>query len=139
MKNNVKCWKNIDKIEENWQKTIHVGSNDFALKVATEEEIKKGSACLKQWIVEKRYEVLTSGLNVSTPYINWKTERVEIAFEELIFYNGECVGICHEECIMLFNDKSTHLCKKFLGEFPTGPDRTRYVYDYYELMNVQPL
>ena len=61
-------------------------------------------------------------------------DYVEIPFEELIFSDGECIGIYHEECVLLFGDPKTHRTPKWLGEFVTGPDSSVDVYDYYLLI-----
>ena len=59
-----------------------------------------------------------------------------IPFEELIFSDGDCIGVYHEECVMIFADERTHERKKWLGEMITGPDRSVDIYDYYYLRTV---
>ena len=100
---------------------------------ATAEEIERGNECLSRWSVVREYEVLVSGYSVSHSYLDRKGEQESVPFGELIFWDGECIGICHAECVFLFADEKTHFQKKYLGEFITGPDRTRDVYDHYVL------
>jgi len=130
----MKCWKIIDKSKVAKQQVIHVGTNTYALQATTEEEIKEGSICQNEWCVERQYEVQVCGLDTPRPYWDKRSEQQSIPFEELIFCDGECLGIYHAECIMLFDNKKTHRQEKYLGEVPLGPESSHYEYEYYCLM-----
>jgi len=130
------CWKNTAAATD--QPTLQVNNTVFTPQTATEAEQQAGAGVLRQWRVERRYEVMVSGRGVDHPYIDWRSEPQEVPFEELIFCDGVCIGIYHAECVLLFDDPSTHEQEHFLGEFVTGPDRSRYVYDYYCLYKNEP-
>lgn len=128
----LKCLKSIEPTLSD-ANSVRIGKHFYALKDASENDIKKGTACLELWRVEYEYEVMVSGGNTSHPYIDKHRETVSTPFSELIFLNDDCIGIYHEKMAFLFDDVKTHHQKKFLGEFITGPDRSRYVYDDYYL------
>lgn len=126
------CWKNISSAAAD-ETTVCVGDTIFAVQTATEKEIEAGHLCLTQWRVERLYEVMVSGHGVDRPYVDWRSEPQDVPFGELMFRDGACIGIYHAQCVMLFHDPTTHEQEKFVGEFITGPDRSRYVYDGYRL------
>lgn len=130
------CWKNANSAAAE-EMILRIDETVYTPQAATEEEIEAGQLCLSQWRVERLYEVMVSGRGVDRPYIDWRSEPQEIPFAELIFCDGECIGICHMDCVLLFNDPATHKREHFLGEFVTGPDRSRYVYDYYCLKQAE--
>ena len=137
MTDDMKCWKVIDKSKVTDQTVIHIGTNMYALQVATKEEIKEGNICQKEWYVERQYEVQRCGLYSPRPYWEKRSEQQSILFEELIFCGGECMGIYHAECIMLFDNEKTHRQEKYLGEIPLGPESSHYLYDHYTLKEIE--
>ena len=130
----VKCYKNLALAEVGNRMVLHVGERFYLLTAATMDEIKKGNEFLAAWRVERQYRVQVCGPDSPRPYYDWRSEAVEIPFEELIFSDGECIGIYHEECVLLFGDPKTHRTPKWLGELITGPDSSVDVYDYYLLI-----
>ena len=132
----MKCWRPIERVNEG-QPTIQIGEDVYALQNATGEEMNAGNACLEQWRVELEYEVMVNEPSLPRPYLDWRRKPQDVPFEELIFCGGECIGVCHDGCIMLFDDPATHRREKFLGEFITGPDRTHIAYDYYYLIKIK--
>ena len=128
------CWKNIDKSNAAADPILRIGEMLFTPASATEEEIREGEACIGEWTVERQYQSQVCGGSAGpTPYYERKGVTEDITLDELIFFDGECVGIYHEELIMLFGDENTHFQKKWIGEFIIGPDRTHDAYDYYVL------
>ena len=130
------CWKNANSAAAE-SDNIRIGETLFTPQEATEQEIRIGREHLNHWRVERLYEVMVSGRGVDHPYVDWRSEPQEIAFSQLIFCDGVCIGVYHAGCVMLFGDPSTHKQQVLLGEFVTGPDRTRVVYDYYQLSQVE--
>lgn len=131
MTNNFKCWKYTDQ-ESTSAQLLTINACNYSLQNATNEEIAKGNKFLLEWYVEREYMVQSCGPNTKA-YFDWRSERVEITLSNLIFSNGECIGACYNECIMLTYDRATHRQQKWLGEFITGPDRSVSIYDYYNL------
>ena len=134
MTNMLKCWKNTDASNLCDQALLRIGESVYTLGEATKDERKKGSQKLSMWRVERQYQVQVCGPDSPRPYYEWRNEVVEIPFEELIFSDGECIGIYHEDCVLLFDDPKTHRRPKWLGEFIIGPDRTFDAYDFYLLI-----
>lgn len=132
----MKCWKVTEDCADAEQAVMQIGADTYMLQDATAEEIEKGALCLREWGVELLYEVMVSGAGVERPYLDRKAKAESVPFDELIFRDGECIGIYHAACAMLFDDESTHFQKKWLGEFITGPDRTHDAYDYYRLIRL---
>ena len=132
----MKCLKSANTIGHEAEAVIHIGGTAFTLQDATEDEVKVGNACLGEWQVVLEYDVQVCGPGISRPYYDKRYEVIEVGFDELIFAEGECVGIYHEEMIFLFTDESTHRQKKYLGEFIVGPDRTYDAYDHYVLKRI---
>lgn len=130
----MKCWKNIDTFNTDDKPRLCIGEMVFAPTHATEEEIREGEARLGEWLVERQYQSQICGGSAGpTPYYERKGVPEEVSFDELIFFSGECIGIYHQELVMLFADENTHFQKKWIGEFIIGPDRTFDAYDYYVL------
>ena len=134
MTDNVKCWKIVATSDRGVQSLLRVGENTFSPQFADEEEKAEGLRLLTEWHVERLYEVQVCGPDAPRGYLDRRVEVQDIAFDELIFSGGKCIGIYHEECIMLFDDETTHRQEKWIGEFITGPDRTHDAYDYYYLV-----
>ena len=134
MMNTAKCLKIANKPDRSTIDVILIGDCYFALQDATAKEVERGNAALEGWRVERQYQVQVCGPDSPKPYFDWRRETVTIPFDELIFLGGDCIGVCHEGCVMLFDDEKTHRQKKWIGEFVTGPDRGIDVYDYYELI-----
>ena len=134
MSNAKKCLKvhNLSELSE--KESVRIGECDFSLQYATEREITIGERALVKWRVERLYEVQVCGPSAPRGYLDKRVEILTIPFEELIFRHGECIGIYHDGCAMLFDDEKTHLREKWIGEFITGPDRTYDAYDYYRLI-----
>ena len=134
MENTLQCLKALACSDDTAESAVTIGETPYSLMAATDDEIKAGERALAAWRVVREYEVMVSGdRNASGSYIAWREEPQSVSFDELIFSSGECIGIYHEGCSLLFDDISTHRREKFIGEFITGPDRSRYVYDYYVL------
>ena len=131
IEDNPKCWKITDNSADG--AVITIGDNHYTQQTATDMEMVDGELCLAEWVVEREYMVQSCGPDSPRAYCDWRSEMLEIPFEELVFCDGECIGICHNECVMLFDDESTHRRKKWLGEIITGPDMGIDVYDYYNL------
>lgn len=129
----MKCWKITDEADAAGQAVIRVGTSTYALQDATEEEIWTGKIWQAVWCVEREYMVQVCGPDAPRGYWDRRSETERISFDELIFCGGECIGIYHNECTMLFDDENTHSQKKWLGEVITGPERSIDVYDYYNL------
>ena len=68
-------------------------------------------------------------------YYEMRSEFQNLSFEELIFSDGECIGVYHDELVFLFDDEKTRSQKKYLGSVPTGHDQEIDYYDYYDLQS----
>ena len=130
----MKCWKSVHTPPIPEENALHIGDAVYVQMDATEEEIAEGSLCLSKWHVERLYEVQVCGPDSPRGHLERRTVTESVPFEALIFSDGKCIGIYYDECTMLFDDVDTHVQKKWLGEFITGPDRTYDAYDYYYLI-----
>ncbi|MBE6587560.1 MAG: hypothetical protein E7647_03995 [Ruminococcaceae bacterium] len=128
-----KCWKITDESTTG----IRIGTDAYASLPAAEEEIKAGALCLEKWYVERKYKTQVCTPDHPRPYYDIKSEIRSIRFEELIFKDSQCIGVCHDGLIMLFDDEKTHYREKYLGEMPTGHDQSITFYDYYYLHSVK--
>ena len=126
-----KCLKKTN--ENDAEKAVRIGDSLYTLQAATEDEWKAGTLCLGKWHVERKYKTQVCEPGRSSPYYEMKSEWQEIAFEELIFDGGKCIGAYHDELIFLFGDEKTHSHEKYLGEMKTGYDQGIDFYDYYDL------
>ncbi|MBQ8896681.1 MAG: hypothetical protein IJY88_07825 [Clostridia bacterium] len=100
---------------------------------ATEAEIEAGTRCLEKWYVLKKYKKQVAGLHRNVPAYIIEMEDHELSFEELIFMDGKCIGVYHDELVFLFDNKNTHHQEKYMGELPTGHDQSITFIDYYDL------
>lgn len=128
-----KCWKLINDNYETNEKTLKISTNTFAQLIATEEEINIGEKILTIYDIEKEYKVQVCSPEHPRPYYEMRTIIETVPFEELIFDDNECIGICHEELVFLFNDIKKYNQAKYLGEMIVGPDNSISFYDYYHL------
>ncbi len=128
---NGKCFKKAN--EGDTDKAIRIGDILYTLQEATEDEVEKGTPCLVEWYVERKYKTQVCEPGRSSPYYDMRSEMQELSFEELIFDGGECVGAYHDELIFLFNDEKTHYQEKYLGAMKVSYDQEIYFYDYYYL------
>ncbi len=125
MADKMKCWKIIDGFKVTQQLKILIDEKAYELQTATKEEIKEGYLCQLKWRVVRECD----------------QEKVmqSVPFDELIFCDGKCIGIYHEEIIMLFDDERTHNQKKWLGEVTISHDQSYDVYEYYSLIRIKRL
>ena len=133
MKSNLKCWRITDGSDNAEQKTIQIAEVAYTLQDASEEEIAIGTRCLDSWYLERKYKTQVCEPGRSTPYYDMKSEMQELNFEELIFSNGACIGVYHDELVFLFGDEKTHYQQKYLGEMKISYDQGIDFYDYYYL------
>ena len=100
---------------------------------ATPREIRAGMRCLEKWCISRKYKKQVAGLHPGIPAYEIGIEFHELAFEELIFMNGKCIGAYHDELVFLFDDEKTHFHQKYLGEMKISYDQGIDFYDYYYL------
>ena len=100
---------------------------------ATPREIRAGMRCLEKWCVSRKYKKQVAGLHPGIPAYEIEMECHELAFEELIFMKGKCIGAYHDELVFLFDNEDTHHQEKYIGELPTGHDQSIEFIDYYDL------
>ena len=130
MENEYKCWKKAE-TDNNGEKSLQVGEDTYTLQDATGKEIQLGLDCRNKWYVERKYKVQVAGLG--QVYYEMRSEMQEIAFEELIFNHGQCIGAYHDGLVFLFDDEKTHYRQKYLGSVPISYDQEIDYYDYYYL------
>lgn len=131
MEKEYKCWKISPNSDPGEEKVLRVGEDTYTLQDAAGKEIRIGTGCISAWYVERKYKVQVAGLG--RVYYEMRSEMQEIAFEELIFDHGQCIGAYHDELVFLFDDEKTHYRQKYLGSVPISHDQEIDYYDYYYL------
>lgn len=131
MADNYRCWKLAQACDDNEQKVLCIGDKIYTLQDVTGKEIRLGTDCLCKWFMDRKYKTQVAGLG--RVYYEIRSEFQNLSFEELIFSDGECIGVYHDELVFLFDDEKTRSQKKYLGSVPTGHDQEIDYYDYYDL------
>ena len=132
MNDTLRCWKRAVSYEIGEKdEVLTFNGEPFTRQAPTPLEKSNGEICLKMLYIERKYKVQSAGLGKVC--YDYKTENLDLKFDELIFEDEICVAVYHDGLIFLLSDGEDHCTEKYLGEMPTGPDQSVLFYDYYYL------